>query len=562
MDNTSMVLTVPASHRTKSSAAPSCADCHVVPSLTSECTDQCVVVACSDEDAVCRDSHCDLVCEDASNCQDCNGFDEFLQCCTDFHSYYEEPRNNPESWNWDPSLKTFVCSCGGGSTLDCVPPGGIPMLDDTSVPMPPVEITPVPTPPPSSPSPSSVFADSQSPSLSCMWGDCGAPFATLAELAEHVNVVHLGHPLSAPVPPHPDPFAMACLWKDCTVYPTPDLIPGPSSGDVDSMLCRLSSHLLHDHLGMNIGPCRHPQAHGWLPSHSPAVSSETTTPDLENTMSCRNPQAHGWLASQAPAVPSETTTPNFENAGPCRYPQAHGWLASQAPAVPSELTTPGFESCHCPLNTKLPIEDALELSPASTEPSPPLPDTNPVGYGCEWSLCGQRFPSLDELTKHLTDVHVGSGKTSYDCYWGDCQRHGENGFTSKQKLCRHLQSHTGFRPFTCKVCNQNFSEAATLQQHMRRHTQEKPYSCDVPGCGKSFAIAGALTIHKRTHSGSKPFKCPSCDKAFSESSNLSKHMRIHTGLKPYCCDVCNKSFARADQLTRHTRVHNKKPPNV
>jgi hypothetical protein len=95
--------------------------------------------------------------------------------------------------------------------------------------------------------------------------------------------------------------------------------------------------------------------------------------------------------------------------------------------------------------------------------------------------------------------------------------------------CR-LQSHTGHRPFQCKVCKQNFSEAATLQQHMRRHTLEsrwwlytlllllsdaymtEPYLCDFPGCGKAFAITGALTIHKRTHNGQKPFKCTYCDR--------------------------------------------------
>jgi hypothetical protein len=32
--------------------------------------------------------------------------------------------------------------------------------------------------------------------------------------------------------------------------------------------------------------------------------------------------------------------------------------------------------------------------------------------------------------------------------------------------------HTGHKPFRCELCNQHFSEAATLQQHKRRHTHE------------------------------------------------------------------------------------------
>ncbi|KDN42823.1 hypothetical protein RSAG8_06577, partial [Rhizoctonia solani AG-8 WAC10335] len=193
------------------------------------------------------------------------------------------------------------------------------------------------------------------------------------------------------------------------------------------------------------------------------------------------------------------------------------------------------------------------------EKASPAPDSQT--HACRWTGCSESFPTCAALTDHLSSVHVGRGKASYDCHWADCNRHGEkNGFSSKQKVLRHLQSHTGHRPFRCEVCGLDFSEAATLQQHMRRHTQEKPYVCDYPGCGKAFAITGALTIHKRTHNGDKPFKCKYCDRAFSESSNLSKHLRTHTGQRPYACTEpgCGKKFSRPDQVTRHMQVHRKK----
>ncbi|KAJ7043459.1 hypothetical protein C8F04DRAFT_1207375 [Mycena alexandri] len=469
--------------------------------ITAQCTPECVIVPCSDDapvcDGVCPGNHCDLVCEDASNCKDCTGFENFLECCTDFHSYYEEPRNHPETsttWSWDPALKSFVCSCGGGSQVDCIPPGGtaltnnFPAMEDSA--------SAVSTSQQSTPSPHPLPAalELELSVLTCMWGGCKAAFDNLEDLATHVNLAHLGHrphPCQQPPrqqPPVPSPltasdFAMSCQWKDCSIYPTPNSVPGPSSGDIDSMLCLLSSHLLHDHLGLEGAPHCH----------------NTNPSDLHL---CQNPQLHAGL-----------------------------------------------------------FADELEAT-ISTLPPPEAEDTASGGQICQWSSCGQSFASLDDLTVHLTNIHVGSGKTAYDCHWKDCPRHEENGFSSKQKLCRHLQSHTGHRPFQCKVCLQNFSEAATLQQHMRRHTQEKPYLCDYPGCGKSFAITGALTIHKRTHNGQKPFKCPHCEKAFSESSNLSKHLRTHTGAKPYTCEKCNKSFARADQLTRHARVHNKNPPDT
>lgn len=111
---------------------------------------------------------------------------------------------------------------------------------------------------------------------------------------------------------------------------------------------------------------------------------------------------------------------------------------------------------------------------------------------CNWKSCGQSFTTCSDLTSHLTAVHVGGGKAHYECFWEGCNRNGSNGFSSKQKISRHLQarsftsshnyspdiapvssqSHTGHRPYRCEICLQNFSEAATLQQHMRRHTQE------------------------------------------------------------------------------------------
>lgn len=179
-------------------------------------------------------------------------------------------------------------------------------------------------------------------------------------------------------------------------------------------------------------------------------------------------------------------------------------------------------------------------------------------HPCNWKDCSLTFANHEELTNHITEEHIGWGKAEYTCQWKGCSR-GNRTFHQKQKIVRHLQTHTGHRPFACDICQKRFSEANTLAQHKRVHTREKPYKCDYPDCNKYFAVVGSLTIHKRIHTGEKPFKCTwkGCHQAFAESSNLSKHMRIHTGERPFICTElgCHKSFSRPDQLTRHRKTH-------
>jgi hypothetical protein len=107
-------------------------------------------------------------------------------------------------------------------------------------------------------------------------------------------------------------------------------------------------------------------------------------------------------------------------------------------------------------------------TPSSTHQSPSPPPVKPLI--CLWPGCSHPdpFPDPGSLMAHLSDCHVGKGRDSYTCQWDNCDRT----FRSRQKVLRHLQSHTGHRPFVCPVCEQAFGEAAPLAAHMRRHAQE------------------------------------------------------------------------------------------
>ena len=66
-----------------------------------------------------------------------------------------------------------------------------------------------------------------------------------------------------------------------------------------------------------------------------------------------------------------------------------------------------------------------------------------------------------------------------------------------------------------------------------------------------------LKRHLETHSGKKPYKCDQCDYASAERGSLKRHLRIHSGEKPFKCNKCDYTSSQSCHLGKHVKIHSK-----
>ena len=108
---------------------------------------------------------------------------------------------------------------------------------------------------------------------------------------------------------------------------------------------------------------------------------------------------------------------------------------------PANISIPSEHKLHADQITFIESTSTPSVSPPSLaeETLADSPHDCSGTHHCRWKSCTAVFHDCDELTTHITAVHVGAGKAQYHCLWENCNRNGERGFSSKQKLCRHVQ---------------------------------------------------------------------------------------------------------------------------
>ncbi|KAJ8959267.1 hypothetical protein NQ314_006295 [Rhamnusium bicolor] len=202
--------------------------------------------------------------------------------------------------------------------------------------------------------------------------------------------------------------------------------------------------------------------------------------------------------------------------------------------------------------------------------------------------CSEKFVHMSSLTRHMRRAHNEKFLPQVD-------RDNENvecpickGTYLRSSLEVHIRNHSGQRPFTCLICNKDFTTKWNLKlhkwthasrtskpfkcdqckgafiresdyiAHMNSHKSVRPYTCNY--CGAQFIRKYNCLRHVKEHENNKTFNCQVCGKSFHRSYYLKDHMRVHSGIRPYSCHICGKTSTTKSNHNKHVQIHHAREP--
>lgn len=202
--------------------------------------------------------------------------------------------------------------------------------------------------------------------------------------------------------------------------------------------------------------------------------------------------------------------------------------------------------------------------------------------------CSEKFVHMSSLTRHMRRAHN-------EKFLPQVERDNENvqcpickGTYLRSSLEVHIRKHSGQRPFTCLICNKDFTTKWNLKlhkwthasrtskpfkcdqckgafiresdyiAHMNSHKSVRPYTCNY--CGAQFIRKYNCIRHVKEHENNKTFVCQVCGKSFHRSYYLKDHMLVHSGIRPYSCHICGKTSTTKSNHNKHVQIHHAREP--
>jgi hypothetical protein len=231
---------------------------------------------------------------------------------------------------------------------------------------------------------------SQPSSLSCMWGDCHKTFSSRSELVGHVNDQHL---------------------RLQTSPPELSMVDLPQAQTLETQnQNQLNLHDNNTNLSCLWADCNLFPSVDSLPGPSSGNQVDAALDFLATHLL----QDHLGFQTHENLLDYSDASDHLPKLQECDVQSGKQSPSITPPPMPSESVQD--ESLHECMGTHV----------------------------CRWKSCGQTFSSCDQLTDHIVVFHIGTRKAHYECFWADCNRNGERGFPSKQKISRHLQVRGSF----------------------------------------------------------------------------------------------------------------------
>ena len=167
--------------------------------------------------------------------------------------------------------------------------------------------------------------------------------------------------------------------------------------------------------------------------------------------------------------------------------------------------------------------------------------------------CGKSYKSQDGLNYHKALSHPPCDNEGCDppppLICGECRK----SFANQVQLKVHLKnSHQRAKSVhTCTICvpPSTFERKDVFNNHLALHEGAKPFTCNI--CDKNFSSRSNLQSHSRTHDPSSSLQCPTCSKKFNSKKKLNLH--VSECLSRIFCPSCKFFCQREEDLTEHTK---------